>query len=327
VKKSLKRGINIDCIRVSKSFSDSSLKELNRNSNFPIKVGFENDKDCKAIIVRSRDFVNEQLLNLFPNLKSVVSATSGFDHFDLKFVKSKTDIFFGYSPEANVISCAELTLMHALNLLKNQHTHLEPLRSEMHLAQELNGMTALIVGFGRIGKRVSALLQAFGVKVLAYDPYVFKKDFAILNVTPVSLKDGLKDSDLVTLHCPATQKTKEMVNREFLKSMKNESFLINCARGSLVNEEELIKALKSRTIQGAALDVFQMEPLPQDSPFWSLSNAYLSPHLGGFTHKAQIRSALEALKQIEDHFRGEKSGLKPLPLDALWFKDLGPDAY
>ena len=291
-------------------------------------AGFdETDKSCEALIVRSKDRVNKDFLTGFPNVKTIVSATSGFDHFNLKLVKESPNIFFGYSPEANIISCAELTLMHILNLLKRQNLHLKPKRYERHLGLELNNMTALIIGFGRIGKKVSHLLKVFGVHVLAYDPYASKKDFATLKVETVSLKKGLETSDIVTLHCPLTQKTEGLIDLDFLKSMKNDAFLINCARGNLVVEKDLVMALDKRIIQGAALDVFETEPLPQTSTLWTLPNAFLSPHLGGYTEKAQIRSALEALRQVENYLGDRKQELCPLPLEASWFKDLGLDAY
>ena len=364
-----------------------------------IVVGFdEHDSHCLALIVKSKDLVNQHLLNKYPKVRAVVSATSGFDHFDLNLVsknlnnknlnnknlnnknlnnenlnnknlgnknldnkdlgnknlgnknlgnknlnnenlnnknlgnknlgnknlgnknlnnenlnnknlnnknlinknkKQEQGIFFGHSPESNVVSCSELTLMHALNLFKRQNLHFKPKRSELHIGLELYGKTALIVGFGRIGKKVACLLKNFGVNVMAYDPYVFKKDYAALKVEPVSLEKGLGLADIVTLHCPLTKKTKKMVDQNFLKAMKSNAFLINCARGGLVDEDHMVDALRKYTIQGAALDVFETEPLPKTSPLWALSNAFLSPHLGGYTMEAQKRSALEALKQVK----------------------------
>ena len=304
------------------------MSEITKNSSKEIRLGFDKaSKDCEALIVRSKDLVNEELLIRFPNAKAVVSSTSGFDHFDLNLVQKRKDIFFGYSPEANVVSCAELTLMHVLNIIKNKDLHKYAKRQEEHLGLELNGMHALIIGFGRIGKKVAQLLQAFGVSVSAYDPYAFKRDFATLNVKQISLEEGLKEADLISLHCPQTEKTKGLVNSKFLSEMNNEAVLINCARGALIVEEDLIKALSEGLIKGAALDVFDVEPLPKESKLWSLSNVYLSPHVGGYTKKAQVRSALEALRQVEDHLSGKTNSLTPLPFEALWFKDLGPDAY
>jgi len=286
-------------------------------------MGFDDsDAHCQALIVRSKDHVDQALIQRFPNLKGIVSATSGFDHFDLDLVQKEKQIFFGFSPNANIVSCAELTLMHALNLLKNQKLHLEPKRTEKNLGIELFNKTVLIVGFGRIGQRVSNLLQSFGVNVIAHDPYAFKKDFASLGVRSVSIEEGLNEADIVSFHCPLTKKTKGMINTLFFEKMKTDSFLINCARGELLNEQELIQALDTGAIQGAALDVFETEPLPEASPLWSEPRVYLSPHLGGYTEEAQKRSAMESLSQVESLLSNKSHDLCPLPLNAMWFKDL-----
>ena len=310
-------------LRISKTFSDSSTKIIIENTSLNVLVGFdEPDDNCQALIVRSKDDVDYSLIQKFPNLKVIVSATSGFDHFDLDLVQKEKQIFFGFSPNANIVSCTELTLMHALNLLKNQKLHLEPKRTEKNLGLELFSKTVLIVGFGRIGQRVSTLLQSLGANVIAHDPYAFKIDFARLNVESVSLKEGLKKADVVSLHCPLTKKTKGMVDSAFFKNMKSDSFLINCARGELLIENDLIQALRNKDLKAAALDVFETEPLPETSDLWAEPRVYLSPHIGGYTQEAQIRSALESLKQVKGVLGDDNQGLCPLPLDAIWFKDL-----
>lgn len=307
---------------MSKSFSDSSLDLLSNTSFFEIKLGFdESDDQTAGLIVRSKDFITEDLLSKYPASKAIVSATSGFDHFNLSLLKTYPQVFFGYSPNANITSCSELTLMHALNLFKLQMSHHKQ-RSRVNFGSELQGKKALIIGLGRIGRVVAKLFQSFGVSVMATDPYVFKKDFGDLKIEPVSLKQGLEQADLVSLHCPITQKTKNIVDHSFLKTMKSTAFLINCARGELVAEADLLKSLKDNEIAGAALDVFNNEPLSEDSPLKSEPKILTSPHIGGFTHEAHKRSALEALTQVESILRDSKNTLTPLPTTLEWFNDL-----
>ncbi len=312
-------------IRVSKSFSSECLDFFSNNLG-RIKLGFdESDSFTKALIVRSKDFVTKASLEKYPNIRAVVSATSGFDHFDLKLLKTHPKIDFCYSPEANVQSCAELCMMHILNLLKKQKKHSNVTRSFDFIGSEVSKKNIFIIGFGRIAKKFSKLLKAFEADVYAYDPYIKDDVFRKNGVIKVSsLKEGLSFADIISLNCPLTQKTLNLVDTDFLEQMKISAFLLNCARGALIKEGDLIKALKSNSIAGAALDVFEVEPLNSKSELLKFSNVYLSPHIGGFTKEAQLRSAIEAFEQVKLCLKPQTSknqNLSHLPINSEWLKD------
>ena len=186
------------------------------------------DSPAEAVIVRSKDPVNHDFIKRFPNLKIVVTATSGFDHIDLSLAK-KTDIKFCYSPNANVSSASELTLWHILNLLKKGSglSGKWDWRSPSVLGRELQSLQVCLIGLGRIGKAVAKKLQAFECKVSAHDPYLSQKVFTEVGVERLSLEDSLKKADVLSLHCPLTAKTRNLINQEALNVMKKNAVLIN----------------------------------------------------------------------------------------------------
>lgn len=304
------------------------------------------DKKAFAFIIRSKDFVEESLVKNCPNLKAVVSATSGFDHFDLQTVIVHKNIFFGYTPESNAQSAAELTVFHALNFIKKAPSLLKTqIRKDDFIGNELKNKTVFIIGFGRIGKKVAQILKAFECRVIACDPYLNSSVFEAFNVKSVDLNEGLMEADIVSLHCPLTIKTKHLLNKTSLKYLKKEAFVINCARGELIDEMALTRSLEEKNFAGACLDVFESEPLSQSSPLLKLHTVYCTPHAGAFTTEAHTRSALAAAKQVQfilensdrpglsaSESMGSKqaigdetsSVLTPLPLNLRWFMDSSP---
>lgn len=330
-------------IYISKAFSQKSLKAIvNTLSEFKIieTDNFDSLEDKKAVafIIRSKNPVNDLMLQNCPNLKAVVSATSGFDHFDIKTVRTNENIFFGYTPDANASSAAELTIFHALNFFRKAPSLLKETHRKTNLiGNELRGKIVFIIGFGRIGKKVALLFKAFGCGVLAHDPYLESTDFKDLEVKPVSLKEGFLAADITTLHCPITSKTKHLINEKTLSLLNKDSLLINCARGELVSEKALIAAIENHKILGACLDVFEDEPLNEDSPLFKLNSVFCTPHAGAFTEEAHKESAIAAAQQVKFILKNgrtshensslKKSPLTPLPFELSWFKESSPYAY
>lgn len=164
---------------------------------------------------------------------------------------------------------------------------------------ELEGKTAGIIGLGAIGKRVAKLLKSFGMKVVAYDPYMPDEVFIECGAKKVSLKTLLQEADIVTIHARQTPETYKMINKQTINLMKPTAYLINTARGGVVDYEALYQALKEKRIAGAALDVFDEEPVPPDSMLFSLDNVTVTPHIGGASKETAYRSADILVREIK----------------------------
>jgi phosphoglycerate dehydrogenase-like enzyme len=176
------------------------------------------------------------------------------------------------------------------------------------MGTELDGQTLGIVGLGHIGSLIARkAMAAFDMRVLAYDPYLTADHMAALSVTKVeNLMDMIPECDFLTLHAPATPETFHMIGREQLRAMKPTAFLINCARGPLVDTAALVEALKAGVIPAAGIDVFEVEPMPADHPFFALDNILLSPHVAGITKGTVKRLSRSCVEQAAQVLRGEK---------------------
>ena len=173
---------------------------------------------------------------------------------------------------------------------------------------ELKGKTLGLIGLGRIGSLVARkATNGFDMKVIAYDEFLVKNEYAGFVNSASSMEEVLAKSDFVSLHVPVTAETIEMINQETLRLMKPNAYLINCARGELINEAALHEALKSGVINGAALDVFQEEPIAQDHPFFELDNLIMTPHNAIITHEAMDLMGYHAAVGIDDVLNGRQS--------------------
>lgn len=171
--------------------------------------------------------------------------------------------------------------------------------------RELTGKTVGLVGFGRIGQRLAELLQGFGVEILAYDPYLNAKAAEERKVRAVSLEELLGRSDVVSLHLPATEETRHLINRETIAAMKDGAYLINTARGSLVDEAALYDALTSGKLSGAAQDVFEKEPVTADNPLFGLTNNVVAPHVSALSFETNYNGSLICARSIIRVMNGE----------------------
>ncbi|HEV8266035.1 MAG TPA: phosphoglycerate dehydrogenase [Gemmatimonadales bacterium] len=271
------------------------------------KSGDELDRalaGAHALIVRSETRVTADLLARAPHLRVVARAGTGVDTIDVH-AATRRGIAVMNAPGANTVSAGE----HALGLLLALVRRISDAAAAMRRGEwdrkrfegtELRGKTIGVVGLGRIGGHVAQLARAFGMIVIAHDPYLLPERAAELGVKLVSLDDLLRAADVVTLHVALTQETHHLINADRLRLMKPTAVLINTARGELVDEAALAEAVRGKRIGGAAIDVFAVEPLPADSPLRSLERVLLTPHLAASTAEAQERVAVEICAAVRD---------------------------
>lgn len=258
-----------------------------------------------GIIVRSATKVTKEVIEAGKKLKVIGRAGVGLDNIDLETAKAHKIVVLN-TPTANSISVAELVfgfmislsrhIVQGTNGLRNQKWEKKTLKGV-----ELYGKTLGIVGFGHIGKEVAKRALAFGMNVIAYDVV---KDNGGLNVEFVDLGELLKNSDYITVHLPLIPPTRHIISDKEFSQMKSSAFFIHAARGGIVDDEALYKALKEEKIAGAALDVFESEP-PNDAEqkILSMPNVVATPHLGASTVEAQRRVGVEIAEKIVNFFK------------------------
>lgn len=259
-------------------------------------------KDVDAIIVRSKPKVTRKVIENAPKLKVIGRAGVGLDNIDLEAAKER-GIQVLNAPAAASRSTAELVFALLLTVARKVAFADRKMREgvwakKQALGIELEGKTIGIVGFGRIGYNVAKIANAFGMRILLYDPYPNEEGTKEVGGKFVDLETLLRESDVVTLHVPLLPSTKYLINEEKLKLMKPTAILINAARGGIVEEKALVKALQEGRIYGAALDVFEEEPLPKDHPLIKLDNVVLTPHIGASTREAQERAGVEIAEKV-----------------------------
>jgi D-3-phosphoglycerate dehydrogenase len=264
--------------------------------------------DAHAVLIRSATQIDAEALAAAPLLKVVARAGVGLDNVDIK-AATEAGVMVVNAPTSNIISAAELTIGHILSLARHipaAHASLaagEWKRSK-YTGVELFEKTVGIIGLGRIGALIAARLQAFGVEIVAYDPYVTATRAQQLGATLVTLDELLEQSDFVTIHMPKTPETTGMIGAAQLKAMKKTAFVVNVARGGLIDEDALYDALVAGEIAGAGLDVFVAEP-PVEKKLLSLPNIVVTPHLGASTDEAQEKAGVSVARSVKLALEGE----------------------
>ena len=261
-----------------------------------------------AILVRSATKMDAEAIQAAPLLKVIARAGVGLDNVDIK-AATAAGVMVVNAPTSNIISAAELTVGHILSLARHIPAASGALadgqwKRSKYTGVELYEKTIGIIGLGRIGALITARMQAFGTNVIAYDPYITSARAQQLGVTPVTLDELLAQSDFVTIHMPKTPETTGMIGEAQLKLMKPTAFVVNVARGGLIDEEALHAALLAGTIAGAGLDVFVSEP-PTNSPLLGLENIITTPHLGASTDEAQEKAGVSVAKSVRLALSGE----------------------
>ena len=243
-------------------------------------------KDATALVVRNRTKVTANLIAAAPKLKVIARAGVGLDNIDIKAADAAGVVVVA-GLGANAVSVGELTLGLALALLRNIPNHDVATRNGSWIrspGRELSGLTWGLLGCGATGLATAKLLQGFGCEIIGYDP--FAKDLDSITLT--TFEEVLKCSDIVSIHMPSTPQTNGAINSKTLDLMKTDAIIINVGRGEVINEEDLISALKNGGIAGAALDVRAQEP-PVAGEMESIPNLILTPHVAGITSESQLR--------------------------------------
>ncbi len=259
--------------------------------------------DCDAIVVRAATKVTKDLIDAAPKLKVIGRAGIGLDNVDAEHAKSK-GITVVNTPTATTISVAELTFAFILVSYRDivagtNTTKAGKWEKKTIKGRELYGKTLGIAGIGRIGQAVAERAVAFGMKVLAYDPYV-KSD----RYENVSLEDLIARSDFITLHLPLTPETKHMIGKDQFARMKDGVVILNVARGGTIDENALYDAMKSGKVRAACLDVFETEP-PAGNKLLELPNLYCTPHIGAQTDEGQQRAGVMVAEAVLEKLKGK----------------------
>ncbi|MEO8218129.1 MAG: phosphoglycerate dehydrogenase [Acidobacteriota bacterium] len=265
-------------------------------------------RQCDALISRSGTAVTRELVNAGKRMRIVGRAGVGLDNVDVPAATERGVLVIN-APTANILSATEHTMALMLAVCRNlpdanaSVKRNEWLRSKF-MGIELNGKTLGIIGLGRIGSRVSIRAKAFGMKVIAFDPYIAPTVAEKLGVDFVSFERLLQDSDVITVHTPLTDETRGMIQAADIERMKEGVVLINCARGGIYDEASLAEGLRSGRVAAAAVDVFTEEPPPPDHPLLTAPNIVLTPHIGANTIEAQDRVAIQTSEMVVEALRG-----------------------
>jgi D-3-phosphoglycerate dehydrogenase len=294
---------------VTRTFGKYSNKpiEILKNNGFEIfrSDNIDSLKEFDALIVGTCKVTRDMLEN--SSIKIIAKHGVGVDNIDLK-TATRLGIPVTITTGANSSSVAELAIAYIFALSRNLiNVHKELFENRIwgnYSGIEISGKTLGIIGFGSIGKEVAKRAVCLGMKVLVYDPYVHKDQIKNFDVESVDFETVLKESDFVSLHVPLVDETRKMIGEKELSLMKSSAFLINTSRGGLVDEIALANALKSKKIAGAALDVFESEPL-KDSPLFDCKNVIMTPHIGAHTFEAIYKMNMMAANSIVEFFKGQ----------------------
>jgi D-3-phosphoglycerate dehydrogenase len=250
-----------------------------------------------AALICGMDEVSATAIQAADTLRVISMNGVGLDGIDVE-AATRRGIVVTNTPGTNAESVADLTLALILAQARRIPHHDRSVREggwKRIRGRELRGQLLGLVGLGQIGKKVALRAAAFGMRIQAYDPYIDAGFCAEHGIEVVDWETALSTSDVLSLHCPVTAETANLINREALAAMKPEAILVNTSRGDLVDEVALIEALESGQLAGAGLDVFSSEP-PEPGPLWGMKQVVLTPHVGGNTREAAMRTALQSAR-------------------------------
>jgi D-3-phosphoglycerate dehydrogenase len=287
--------------------------------------------DAVALLVRSETKVTRKVIEAAPKLRAVGRAGVGVDNVDVE-AATQHGVVVMNTPGGNTVTTAELSFAMLLALARKvpqAHTSMTAGKWDRKLFQgtELFGKTLGILGMGRIGSEVAKRATAFGMRVIAYDPYLTEERAKAVGAEfAEEVDDVYRVADFITVHMPVTPETKHMLNAAAFTKMKPGVRIVNCARGEIIAENDLMAALESGKVAAAALDVYSVEPLPADHPFRKQPNVILTPHLGASTNEAQEKCGIEVAEVITAYLlTGEVRNAVNLPyLDAKTYEQVKP---
>ena len=315
-------------ILIIQPIHEAGIKLLTDNSNYEYEI-LENLEaqdikskisNCDAISIRTAKLSGE-LINCSKNLKIISRHGVGYDNIDLTASKEK-NITLAITATANAIAVAEHVLFMLLNIAKRKSMYDDSVKSgnfsnrnKLPKTIEIWNKNILIAGFGRIGQCLIKRCKGFEMNVFVYDPFVSKEVVESLGGIKVeNLEDSIKNMDAVSLHVPLNDKTKNLINYNLLRTMKKNCIIINAARGGIINEIDLDRALNENLIFGAGLDVFEKEPPDQNNPLLKNKKVFLSPHTAAFTEECMVRMGKETIQNIIDFFEKKLDKSKTIKL-------------
>lgn len=293
-------------ILVVDDFSKRFFTELSKYGEF-VKVGNVNDTqldDVNILVVRSKTKVDIELLDRMPNLMCVITATHGTDHISINHLNERKVEFHNVSVQSYDVAQGVMAyiLAHSTNLVEGNRS----IKRGEWRKKELKGFrikdkTLGIIGYGRIGRETAKIASAIGMKVVVYDPYI--KEMSEKTVTFDKL---LNTSDFITIHIPLNEETRGLIGKKEIEKMKDGAYLINTARGGIIDQNALFNALRDRKLGGAALDVYEHQPPFNDNTSHKLTmneNVIATPHSIGQTTEAVEEKGAGVLKIIKDYIK------------------------
>ena len=302
-------------VLVVQGLHEKGLEMLKQRSDIEFNVLLSDDeneileaaKDVNGITVRTAQ-ITEKIINSSKNLQVISRHGVGYDSINLKSLNNKK-IPLTIATHSNMISVSEQAMFFLLALNKNVFYYDDFTRKGDWTnrwdvkAWDLAGKNIMVIGFGRIGSNFVKRALAFDMNVYVYDPYIDHEKIKKSGAIPIqNFKNNLSKMDAITLHCPKNEETTNLFTKKEFQTMKKNAFIINCARGGILNEEDLYEALLNKKIAGAGLDVFDVEPTPSTNPLFKLKNVILSPHIAGVTVESTVRMATETVQNVLDVF-------------------------
>jgi glyoxylate reductase len=309
---------------LTRTLHDFALKELKKKYQIEIHSGKipipktklrSKIKEADGLICFPYDKIDKEMIDGAKNLKVISTYSVGFDHIDTEYAKEKK-IRVGYTPEVLTDATADLAFSLLLDISRRISEGDKIIRDGKwkeifgafdYVGVDLQGKTIGILGLGRIGSTLAKRAKAFDMKIIYHNrKHVSKTREKSLNAKYVSFEKLITDSDFISIHVPHTKETDQLFDMKILKKMKNTAFLINTSRGKVINEKDLVAALKKKTIAGAGLDVFEIEPINEKHPFVKLPNIVLAPHIGSSTKETRIKMAEITVKNLDLGMKGKK---------------------
>lgn len=294
-------------VLVSDSLSPEGVEILKKHFTVDVSTGLSEDElvekigDFDALVVRSGTKVTARIIEAASNLKIIGRAGVGVDNIDVD-AATKKGIIVVNAPEGNMIAAAEHTISMMMAMSRNIPQANASLKARKwnrskFMGVEVNGKTLGVIGLGRIGSEVAKRASGLQMKLIGYDPFISEERAKDLGIKLMTVNEIAKQADYITVHTPLTKETRNILDDEQFALMKDGVRILNCARGGIINEEALARAVASGKVAGAAIDVFVNEP-PFDSPLLDFDNVIVTPHLGASTVEAQVNVAIAIAEEV-----------------------------
>ena len=311
-------------ILLTRTLHDFALKELKKKFQIKIHTGKipipqktlkSEIKEMDGLICFPYDKIDKEIIQSAKKLKVISTYSVGYDHIDTQFAK-ENKIRVGYTPEVLTDATADMAFALLLDSLRRISEGDRIIRKGQwkqiygaydYVGLDLQGKTLGIMGLGRIGKTLAKRAKAFDMKIIYHNrKQISKTEEKKIGVKYTTFEKLISQSDVISIHVPHTKETNEMFNMKKFRKMKNTAFLINTSRGKVVNEKDLVIALKQKIIAGAGLDVFETEPINKNHPFVKLENIVLAPHVGSSTKETRAKMAKITIKNLILGMNGKK---------------------